>query len=169
MQMKNLLLSALLTGCLAFAASRTLKEHQGVSTHVSNAENFQMLNPATMPKPMGYSQIATVAGGTVVFISGQVALDKSGNVVGKDDFRAQVEQVFANLKAAVEATGGTFNDVIKLNSYFTDFSHLSEFREVRDRYVNQANPPASTAIQVPRLVRPEFMIEVEAVAIVKKK
>ena len=168
--MKNLLWLALLAVCLAVAGGRTLQEvPRGVSTHVSNNENFQILNPATMPKPVGYSQMAMVKGGTVVFISGQVALDKSGNVVGKDEFRLQVEQVFENLKAAVEAAGGTFNDVIKLNSYFTDFSHLSEFRQARDRYVNPANPPASTAIQVQKLVRPEFMIEVEAVAVIQKK
>ena len=97
---------------------------------------------------------------------GQVALDKSGNVVGKDDFKAQIQQVFENLKAAVEAAGGSFNDVVKLNSYFVDLSHAPEFREVRDKYINVKNPPASTAVQVSRLFRPEFLIEVEAVAVV---
>jgi enamine deaminase RidA (YjgF/YER057c/UK114 family) len=96
-----------------------------------------------------------------------VALDKSGDVVGRDDFGAQVRQVFENLRAAVEAAGGTFGDVIKLNSYFLDLSHLAEFREVRDRYVNLEHPPTSTAIQVPRLFRPEFLVEIEAVAVVK--
>lgn len=80
------------------------------------------------------------------FISGQVALDKSGNVAGNDDFRAQVQQVFKNLKAAVEAAGGDFRDVIKLNSYLLDFSHFEEFREVRDKYIDLKNPPASTAV-----------------------
>jgi enamine deaminase RidA (YjgF/YER057c/UK114 family) len=131
--------------------------------------NFQLLIPETMPKSVGYSQVATVTGGTAVFVAGQVALDKSGNVVGKDDFRAQVQQVFENLKAAVEAAGGSFGDVIKLNSYFLDLSRLPEFREVRDRYINLKNPPASTAVQVPRLFRPEFLVEIEAVAVVKKK
>ena len=110
-----------------------------------------------------------MTGGTLVFISGQVALDQSGNVVGKDDFRAQLQQVFENLKAAVEAAGGTFDDVIKLNSYVVDMSHLAEFREVRDRFVNVKNPPASTAVQVSRLFRPEFLVEIEAVAVVKHK
>ena len=89
--------------------------------------------------------------------------------MGKDDFRAQAQQVFENLKAAMEAAGGTFDDVIKLNSYFLDLSHLPEFREVRDKYVNVKNPPASTAVQVPRLFRPEFLVEIEAVAVVKSK
>ena len=120
-----------------------------------------------MPKSVGYSQLAEVRAGTVVFIAGQVALDSSGNLVGRDDFRAQVQQVFENLRAAVEAAGGTFDDVIKLNSYFLDLSQAVTFREVRDRYVNQARPPVSTAVQVSRLFRPEFLIEVEAVAVVK--
>ena len=133
---------------------------------MSSAVNYELLNPATMPKPAGYSQIATVTGGTMVFIAGQVALDKAGNVVGRDDFRAQVEQVFENLAAALEAVGGDFSDVIKLNTYFLDLSHLAEFREVRDKYVNVDSPPASTAVQVPRLFRSEFLVEIEAVAVV---
>jgi len=135
---------------------------------MSGQKSFQLLIPNTMPKSLGYSQLAVVTGGTIVFVSGQVALDKSGNVVGKGDFRAQVQQVFENLKAAVEAAGGAFDDVIKLNSYFLDLSHLPQFRDVRDKYVNLTNPPASTAVQVPRLFRPEFLVEIEAVAVVKK-
>lgn len=134
-----------------------------------NGVNFQLSVPDTMPKSLGYSQVAMVTGGAIVFVAGQVALDKSGNVVGRNDFSAQVQQVFENIKAAVEAAGGDFSDVIKLNSYFLDLSHLSKFREVRDKYVNLENPPVSTAIQVPGLFRPEFLVEIEAVAVVKKK
>ena len=136
---------------------------------MSSLRNFELLIPNTMPKSAGYSQIATVSGGTMVFVSGQVALDRSGNVVGKEDFRAQVQQVFENLKAAIEAAGGTFDDIIKLNSYVVDLAHLSDFREIRDKYVNVKNPPASTAVQVPRLFRPEFLVEIEAIAVVKTK
>jgi reactive intermediate/imine deaminase len=136
---------------------------------VKMSSNVQLLIPRTMPKSVGYSQLAVVTGGKVVFISGQVALDQSGNLVGKDDFRAQVQQVFENLKAAVEAAGGSFHDVVKLNSYLLDISHVSEFREVRDKYIDPKNPPASTTVQVARLVRPEFLVEVEAVAVVADK
>lgn len=154
----------------ATAASAQVKQtRQGEERKMSKETNFQLLIPNTMPKSVGYSQLAVVTGGRVVFIAGQVALDKSGNVVGKDDFKAQIQQVFENLKAAVEAAGGNFNDVVKLNSYFLDLSHLSDFREVRDKYINVKNPPASTAIQVPRLFRPEFLIEIEAVAVVQSK
>jgi 2-iminobutanoate/2-iminopropanoate deaminase len=145
------------------------KTNKGARKNMSSEANFQLLIPETMPKSVGYSQVATVTGGTAVFVAGQVALDKSGNVVGKDDFRAQVQQVFENLNAAVEAAGGSFDEVIKLNCYFLDLSRLPEFREVRDKYINLKNPPASTAVQVPRLFRPEFLVEIEAVAVVKKK
>ena len=117
-------------------------------------DRVQLLIPETMPKSVGYAQLAVVRGGKIVFIAGQVALDKSGSVVGKDDFRAQAKQVFENLKAAVEAAGGEFRDIIKLNSYFLDLSHLPEFREIRDQYIDTTKPPASTAIQVSRLFRP---------------
>jgi enamine deaminase RidA (YjgF/YER057c/UK114 family) len=136
---------------------------------MSTTKNFELLVPNNLPKSVGYSQVATVTGGTIVFIAGQVALDKSGNVVGKDDFRAQVQQVFENLKSALKGAGGAFDDVVKLNSYFVDMSHLSDFREVRDKYVNVKNPPTSTAVQVPGLFRPEFLVEIEAVAVVKAK
>jgi enamine deaminase RidA (YjgF/YER057c/UK114 family) len=134
-----------------------------------NESEFQLLIPETMPKSVGYSQVAWITGGTLVFVAGQVALDKAGVLVGKDDFRAQTQQVFQNLKAAIEAAGGNFHDVIKLNSYLVDFSSLPAFREVRDTYINLQNPPAGTAVQVPRLFRPEFLVEVEAVAVVTKK
>jgi reactive intermediate/imine deaminase len=133
---------------------------------MSPHKNVQLLVPESMPQSVGYSQVALVTGGKLVLISGQVALDKSGNLVGKDDFRAQVQQVFENLNAAVEAAGGTFRDVIKLNSYVLDLSHLADFREVRDKYIDAKHPPASTAVQVSRLFRPEFLVEVEAVAVV---
>ena len=138
---------------------------------MSGPKDFELLIPNTMPQSVGYSQLATVTGGTLVFISGQVALDKSGNVVGKNDFRAQVQQVFENLNAAVESAGGTFDDVVKLNSYLVDLSpsNLAAFREVRDKYVNVKTPPASTAVQVQGLFRSEFLVEIEAVAVVKGK
>ena len=115
--------------------------------------------------------MAEVHDGKVVYIAGQVALDRAGNLVGKDDFHAQVQQVFENLKAAVEAAGGDFNNVIKLNYYCAesvDPAQVPVVREIRDKYVNIASPPTSTFVVVKRLVRPEWLIEVEAVAVVKK-
>ena len=142
------------------------------SAKTQNGKLFRIFNPETMAKPTaGYSQVAEVGEGKIVYIAGQVALDKSGNLVGKDDLRAQMQQVFENLKAAVEASGGDFNSVIKLNYYCVasvDLAQMAAVREVRDKYVNTANPPTSTFVFVQRLVRPEWLIEVEAVAVVKK-
>jgi len=136
------------------------------------ATNFRFMNPDTMAKPTaGYSQVAVVTGGSPVYIAGQVALDTSGNLVGKDDFRAQVEQVFKNLKAAVEAASGNFHDIVKLNFFCVDTvdpSLIPQVREVRDKYVNTKSPPTSTFVVVRRLVRPEGLIEVEAVAVVHR-
>lgn len=136
---------------------------------MSDQAAFQLSSPATIAAPAGYSHLATVSGGRLVFISGQVALDVKGNVVGKDDFRAQARQVFENLRAAVESAGGTFRDIIKLTSYVVDFAGMPHFRNVRDEYVDTAHPPASTAVQVQRLFRPEFLLEVEAIAVVKAR
>jgi len=135
---------------------------------VSIESKVQLLIPENMPKSIGYSQAAVINSGSVVFIAGQVALDKAGNLVGKDDFRAQIQQIFEYLKTSIEAAGGGFSDVIKLNSYFLDILQLPTFREVRDKYIDLKNPPISTAIQVSRLFRPEFLIEVEAVAVIPR-
>ena len=134
---------------------------------MSGEASFQLSVPGTMPRSLGYSQIATVSSGRIVFIAGQVALDVNGKVVGQGDIQVQARQVFENLRAALEYVGGSFRNVIKLNSYFIDISGLASFRTVRDDYVNVANPPVSTAVEVPRLFRPEFLLEVEAVAVIK--
>lgn len=102
--------------------------------------------------------------GRTVFIAGQVAQDQAGKIVGPHDFRVQTQQVFENLKAALAAIGTDFTSVVKLNMYVVDISQLQILREVRDRYVNTVNPPASTLVEVRRLAREEFLIEIEAVA-----
>lgn len=154
------------------AGNQTAASNSRLSSTLPEAQVFHIFNPETMAKPTaGYSHVAEVTGGKLVYIAGQVAIDRSGNLVGKDDFRAQVQQVFENLKSAVEASGGDFHNVIKLNYYCAesvDPAQMPVVREVRDKYVNTANPPVSTFVVVKRLVRPEWLIEVDAVAVVKK-
>ncbi len=126
-------------------------------------------NPAQIHKPNGYSHVVEITSGKMIYISGQVALDVSGNIVGQGDYRAQLEQVFRNLKAALDSAGASFHNVVKLNYYIVDTVEASEFfayREVRDQYVDTRNPPAATVIVIRRLFRPEFLIEIEAVAVV---
>jgi enamine deaminase RidA (YjgF/YER057c/UK114 family) len=129
----------------------------------------KIFNPEGLPPPTGYSHVATITGGTLVFISGQVASDASGAIVGAGDFRAQVEQVFANLKRAAEGAGGKFHDIVKLNVFVVDSvgaSGIPVMREIRNRYVGTAMPPASTLLIVSGLARPEWLIEIEAVAVI---
>ena len=126
---------------------------------------FELISPVSMHRPNGYSHLARVKRGTPVFIAGQVALDTSGHLVGPGDFRVRARQVFENLNAAVVAAGGTFSSIVKLNVYVVDRARLLEYREVRDQFIDVKNPPTSTAVQVAALFRPEFLIEVEAIAI----
>lgn len=123
------------------------------------------LNPPTLSTPTGYTHVVAPQRGRLVFVAGQVSADKSGTVVGKGDFRAQTKQVFENLKAAVEAAGGTMADVAKINVYVTDLSQIAAMREIRQQYFT-GNPPASTLVQVVSLARPEYMIEIEAIVAV---
>src|SRR5262249_15998914 len=126
--------------------------------------NVRFINRA----PLGYSHVVEVRGGRTLYIAGQLALDKEGGLVGRGDFRAQVKQVFENLKTRLEEAGASFNDVVKLNYYITDSSDLPAVREVRNSYINTENPPASTLVVVKQLVREEYLIEVEAVAVVSE-
>ncbi len=93
-------------------------------------------------------------------------MDENGELVGADDPQTQAERVFANLVLALSAARATFSDVIKLGVFVTDIAILPVVREVRNRYVDTARPPASTAVQVGALFRPGYMIEVEALAVV---
>ena len=129
----------------------------------------EFLSPKTLiaPGPAGYSHVAKVNRGAIVYLSGQVPSDASGKLIGEGDFEAQVEQIFANLKIAVEAAGGTMADIVKLNYYLVaevDTAEVPKLRAIRDRYVNMENPPASTLVVVSRLARPGWLIEIEAVA-----
>lgn len=100
----------------------------------------------------------------MIFLAGQIALDASGNLVGRGDFRAQAQQVFENIKTALATVGADFSHVVKLNIYMVDRSQLPLLREVRDLYVNTQTPPASTLIEVRSLAQEEFLLEIEAIA-----
>ena len=129
----------------------------------------EFLSPKTLMPPVGYSHIAKVRGGTTLYIAGQVASDASGKLIGEGNFEVQVEQVFRNLKTAVEAAGGTIADIVKLNIFLVaevDAGEIPKLRAIRDRYVNVQAPPASTLVVVSRLARPGWLVEIEAVAVV---
>ena len=125
-------------------------------------------NPDTVAAPMGtYSQAVRVETGDAVWIhvSGQIAIDTGGNLVGPGEMRAQTRQVFENLKAILEANGATFADAVKIGTYLTTLDDLAGMREVRSEYLT-SEPPANTAVQVVALVVPDALIEIDLVAVV---
>jgi enamine deaminase RidA (YjgF/YER057c/UK114 family) len=145
------------------AARWIIAEDRTKDVKAMNEPQIQFLNRA----PAGYSQVVEVRGGRTLYISGQIAVDSSGNVVGSGDFNAQVKHVFANLKARLDEAGASFNDVVKLNFYLVDADNLQIVRDIRDAYVNREHPPASTLVVVKQLVRPDLLVEVDAIAVAK--
>ncbi|MET9252446.1 RidA family protein [Streptomyces sp. NPDC003717] len=113
----------------------------------------------------GYTHVVTGAG-RLVAVSGQVALDADGDLVGAGDPAAQARQVFENLRRCLAAAGAAFTDVVKLTYYVTDTAHLPAIRAARDARVDVTRPPASTAVQVAALFRPDLLLEIEAWALV---
>ena len=153
--------------CLLFAGLFSITQNKKETMPMSQSESaVRFVKSESLPPSPGYSQAVEIRRGRIIYIAGQVALDRSGKVVGEGDIRAQVQQTFENLKAALEASGAKFENVVKLNYYFSDITQLAAVREVRDKFINTSNPPASTAVEVKRLFREPFLIEVEAVAVV---
>ncbi|NEB75709.1 RidA family protein [Streptomyces sp. SID14478] len=113
----------------------------------------------------GYSHVV-VGEGRLVLVSGQIALDEKGSVVGPGDAGAQARQVFENLRRCLAAAGASFADVVKLTYFVTDMAILPQVRVARDAHIDAKRPPASSAVQVAGLIRPELLLEVEAMAIV---
>ncbi len=126
---------------------------------------IQRMNPAGLSTPTGYSHVVSATGGRTIYVSGQVAFDAQGQLVGKGDLAAQTRQVFANLETALKAAGATFDDVVKTNYYMLDAAQVAVVREIRSKYFTR-ELPASTLVEVRRLANPDFLIEIEVVAIV---
>ena len=110
-----------------------------------------------------YSHVVVVEGRRTIFISGQLARDRHGTIVGKGDMRAQIRQVGENIKAALEAAGATLADLVKITTYVTDIDEFFRHVDVRMEYFGAL--PASTAVEVRRLSHPDFMVEIEAIAV----
>jgi enamine deaminase RidA (YjgF/YER057c/UK114 family) len=125
-------------------------------------------NPAGLRTPTGYTHVVSVSGGRTLYIAGQVAFNEKGDVVGKGDLRAQARQVFENLRLALAGSGATFKDVVKWNTYVVNFKaeDLPALREIRAEALKDVAPPASTFIGVQSLANPDFLIEIEAIAVV---
>lgn len=140
-----------------------------VSAQTNNSK-VRLQNFPSLATPKGYSHAAVIDLGwaNMIIFSGQVPLDKNGNLVAKGNFKKQTEQVFENIKSALTDLGGNMSDVIKIGIYLTDMKNIQLFRNVRDKYIDVKNPPASTLVQVNKLYRDEVLLEVEATAIIPK-
>jgi len=127
---------------------------------------IRFINPEGLVRPAAYTQLVEVAGGSrMLYVSGQLGTTSDGKLASAD-FRAQAEQVFANLKTALAAVGASFADVVKVSSFLADIAHLPILREVRARHLDAAALPASTTIAVSGFAIPGALLEVEAVAVV---
>jgi enamine deaminase RidA (YjgF/YER057c/UK114 family) len=127
----------------------------------------QFLDPPTLCPTFGWTHVVTATAGKTVYVSGQVSVNERGEVVGPGDLRAQTEQAFANVQRALAAAGATFRDVVKTTLYVVGLrpEHVPVIREVRGRYVTAEQPPASTLVGVSALVGADWLIEIEAVAV----
>src|SRR5258708_5948444 len=140
----------------------------GRTTMPLKIERFQPegMNVRMSGGQASYSHVVTVSGtGKLVYTAGQLARDIDGNCVGKGDMRAQMEQTFQNLDRCLKAAGATWADVVKTNTFVTDFDEFQKCGDIRMRYLGVATP-TSTTVGVTRLAGPDFMIEIEAVAVV---
>jgi enamine deaminase RidA (YjgF/YER057c/UK114 family) len=128
----------------------------------------QFINPPGVAASPAYTHVVKVAGAKTIYVSGQVALDGDGKLVGKGDLRAQTRQVFENLKRALTAAGARFEDIVKVTYYIVGYrpDQLPAIREVRSEYLPRSNPPASTLVGVEKLFMDDVQIEVEAIAVV---
>ena len=132
------------------------------------SSRVHMVECSGLAAPLGLYSHVSRASGSTIFIAGQVATDAQGKVVGKDDFPAQVRQAFENLSAALRSVGASFADVAKFTTYLTRADDLPTFmatrKEIFARIYPSANYPPNTLLVISRLVQPEFLIEIEAVA-----
>lgn len=135
------------------------------------AANIRFLNPETLTKPPGYTQVVEASGpGRTVYLAGQLGLDLDNKLVGAPgDFGAQCTQAFENLRLALAAVGADFKDVVRVNNYLTDIGHIATLREVRGKYLDPARLPASTTIAISSLARPGALFEIDAIAVLPAK
>lgn len=124
-----------------------------------------VIQPDTLkdPRPR-YSQGVLTAGGRLLFIAGQTAADRDGNVVGKGDPEKQAEQVFENLGAVLAAAGGSFDNLVMTTTYLTDASYREAYNKVRSKYYRHSQP-TSTLVVVKALATEDFLIEIDGMAV----
>jgi enamine deaminase RidA (YjgF/YER057c/UK114 family) len=128
----------------------------------------EVLSPDTLHEPFStyVHGIAIDEAKRVIFSAGQVCGDKDGNIVGVGDFDAQGEQVMKNLSDVLAAGGATFSDIVKVTTYVVGQQYAQPARDLCARHWDKANPPASTLIVCAGLANPDFLVEIEAIAVI---
>jgi len=125
----------------------------------------QAIISSRLSKPVGvFSHAVKAEGKQFLFISGLTARDITGNIVGKGDMRAQTRQVLENMKIVLDEAEASFDQIVKVTVYVTDLKYFKELHEVRAQYF-KGDLPASTLVQVSRLVKEDCMIEIDAIAV----
>jgi enamine deaminase RidA (YjgF/YER057c/UK114 family) len=127
------------------------------------AQEIQRINPEGMTQPTTYSHV--VRYGNLLFLAGQVSTDRDGNVLGEGDMAVQARQVLENMRAGLASQGANFSNVVKITIYTTDIDAYIQTGAIRREYWGEI-APASTLVQIDRLARPVFLVEIEATAII---
>jgi len=128
----------------------------------------KFVNPPGLKALGQYSHVTCGSGGTTMYMSGQVAVDEKGEVVGVGDLHAQAVQIFENIKVGLESVGGSWKDVLKITMYVKELTQeaRSTIVDVRSRYISHENPPAATMIGIDQLVLDELLLEIEVIAVI---
>jgi 2-iminobutanoate/2-iminopropanoate deaminase len=165
---RNPVLLCFLMAIIVLTGRIVVAQSGGISK-TSTPSQTRFLNPEGLNNPAGYTHVVVTEPRKLAYISGQVAWDAKGKIIGKDDFRLQVTKALENLKIALTAAGATMDDLIKVNYYVVNLKpdQVRIIREVRSNYFSAEHLPASTLVGVTALARVDFIIEIEAVAVVK--
>lgn len=133
------------------------------------AQNIQHINPPGLSNSPAYTQVVAAKPGTVVWISGQVAQNSKGEVVGKGDLKAQLNQAWENVRLALAGSGAAFQDVVKVTTYVVNYkpSMRNDLRAARLRFMGAGEPPAATLVGVQSLASEEWLVEIEVTALIR--
>ncbi len=149
---------------LAIFMSLSLYPAKGGSTVLANSQQIERTNPPGSTQPTTYTHL--VRAGNMLFMSGQVANNERGELVGKNDMRAQVRQAFENVKNLLASQGADFSNVVKITIYTVDVDEFRKATDIREEYTG-GRAPASTLVQIDRLASPDYLVEIEALAVVE--
>src|SRR5260370_41668034 len=133
------------------------------------AQNIQRINPPGLSNSPAYTQAVAAKPGTVIWISGQVAQNAKGEVVGKGDLKTQLNQAWENVRLALAGSGATFQDVVKVTTYVVNYkpSMRDDLRAARLKFMGDAKPPAATLVGVQSLASEEWLVEIEVTAVIR--